>query len=687
MAHELRDSLGPLWEAPSHEPPPLPTGADDRFDIRAYRAGAGDAEVAVPVRASTSDAGRPAVEHLLEAEQEKNPEAVTEVELDLRETVRRLRTYLGPNGWMVATGVTLLVIAALVGLLQPMAARFILNRLSHGDSLTYSIIGLVVLVIVAALSLGFGSYLMLRSAETIIATGRKRLSERIIMLTMASVRRQAPGDLMSRVTSDTSMLRSIAIQSVTQAVIGSVTLVGALIAMATVDLFLLAVVVAVVVTLAATMSYVMPRVKAAASESQKHVGELGSELERALDGFVLVKASGSEQAEFERVEGATEAARDAGTRLARWTALAASGSGVSTNVAFLVVLAVGGTRVQSGELSTTDLVAFLLYVFYLTAPTLQLINASTAFQSGRAALGRIAAVEELPIEEEVEEDVAPDPHAWQEPASVRFDRVHFTYPGKASPAVEDLDLEIPAGGLTALVGPSGAGKSTIFSLLERFYLPQSGRVLLAGEDLTSWALADLRAAIAYVQQDTPVLAGSLRENLTYAAPDATDQEIAEALRTCRLEQMLERLGGDLDSPLTNHGGSISGGERQRVAVARALLRRPQLLLLDEVTSQLDASNESALRDAVLEVAKHTTVIVSAHRLSTVRKADRILVIEDARLRDVGSHEELLKRDASTAGSPRCRTAARPASTRPCRRRSPRRGWSRRACGRRGAGGS
>jgi ABC-type multidrug transport system fused ATPase/permease subunit len=568
-------------------------------------------------------------------------------DLSLRATLRELVPYLRPNGAGVAAGCALLVASAAIGLLQPLAAQKVLETLARGDSLLWPLLVLSGLVVLAAIALGLGSYLLLRSAESIVLAGRRGLVRRLLGLTMAAMRRQAPGDLLARVTADTTLLRQIAIQAVSQALLGGVMLVGALILMAIVDLVLFATVIGVVLLLGFTVGVVMPRIRHAAKDAQASVGEMGAELERVLGAFTTVKASGAEHQELVRVGEAAARARDQGTRLARWSAVAGTSAGLCMQVAFLVVLGVGGARVDSGAISVATLVAFLLYVLYVAQPVMQLVNASTYFQAGRAALGRIAELQALDIEDvDVELPLPPQarPATPPPPAALRFEDVGFTYPGRSQPALSDLDLEVPAGRLTAVVGPSGAGKSTLLSLVERFHEPDRGRILLDDHDLRAWPLRELRGLIAYVEQDAPVMAGTLRANLAYATPGATDAELLEVLEACRLEPLLERLGGDLGAEILHRGSSVSGGERQRIAIARALLRRPRLLLLDEATSQLDAANEAALRDVIAELADRTTVLVVAHRLSTVRAADRIAVLQDGRLRAVGNHDALVVAD-------------------------------------------
>ena len=217
----------------------------------------------------------------------------------------------------------------------------------------------------------------------------------------------------------------------------------------------------------------------------------------------------------------------------------------------------------------------------------------------------------------------------------------FRYDGERAPALTDVAFTLREGSRNALVGPSGAGKSTLIALLERFYSPTSGRIELAGVDLRRWPRAQLRQAVAAVEQEAGALAGTLRENLLLAEPEADDGELLAVLDTVRLRPLLERCPRGLDTQVGDAGVLISGGERQRLAIARALLRAPRLLLLDEPTAHLDARNEAALRDTLDDLAGRCTLPVVAHRLSTVVRADAILVLDEGRLVDVGRHEQLL----------------------------------------------
>ncbi|MFJ8942020.1 ABC transporter ATP-binding protein [Streptomyces sp. NPDC102395] len=569
-----------------------------------------------------------------------------ETSLSARETVKALCAYVRPHRGAVALGLLCALVGAAGGLLQPLATKALVDRLTTGGTIAGILIALTALVVLGTAVEAFGAYVLERTAESVVLAARRTLVARLLRLRLAEWERIPPGDLMSRVTSDTTLLRAVSTQAVVSAATGAVTFMAAIVMMAFLDLVLLGVTLGVVVLVGGAVMLVMPRIARATERAQEAVGEISVALERVFGAFRTVKASGAEERENARVEAAARRAWRHGVKSAKWEAVAGSGDELAVQLAFLAVLAVGGARVASGEIPVSTLIAFLLYLFYLIEPVSKLIDAVTSYQEGAAAICRIAHVERLPTEPTARQrnGLPRQGPSVPEPASVRFEDVSFRYrPGQ--PYVHrQVSFEVPRTGVTAFVGPSGAGKSTVFALIERFHEVTGGRVLVDGKDVRDWPLSELRSAIGYVEQDAPVLAGTLRENLVFAAPGASDDDIRDVLARTKLDTLVERLPHGLDTPVGHRGSKLSGGERQRVAIARALLRKPRLLLLDEATSQLDAVNELALRDVITEVARATTVLVVAHRLSTVTGADRIVVVDAGQVRAAGTHEELVTQD-------------------------------------------
>ncbi|MDW8805072.1 ABC transporter ATP-binding protein [Streptomyces scabiei] len=569
-----------------------------------------------------------------------------ETSLSARETVRALYTYVRPHRWAVALGLLCALVGAAGGLLQPLATKALVDRLASGGTVAGILIALTVLVVLGTAVEAFGAYVLERTAESVVLAARRTVVGRLLRLRIAEWERIPPGDLMSRVTSDTTLLRAVSTQAVVSAATGAVAFVAAVVMMAFLDVVLLGVTLGVVVLVGGATMLVMPRIARATERSQEAVGEISVALERAFGAFRTVKASGAEARETARVDAAARRAWRHGVKSAKWEAVAGSADELAVQLAFLAVLAVGGARVASGEIPVSTLIAFLLYLFYLIEPVSRLVEAVSSYQEGAAAISRITQVEHLATEPADREPVSlPRQGAASGPASVRFEDVSFRYRPGLPHVHQQVSFEVPGSGMTAFVGPSGAGKSTVFALIERFHEAAGGRILVDGKDVQDWCLAELRSAIGYVEQDAPVLAGTLRENLVFAAPGATDDDIREVLARTKLDGLAERLPHGLDTPVGHRGSKLSGGERQRIAIARALLRRPRLLLLDEATSQLDAVNELALRDVITEVARETTVLVVAHRLSTVTGADRIVVMDAGRVRVVGTHKELVTEDA------------------------------------------
>jgi ABC-type multidrug transport system fused ATPase/permease subunit len=562
-----------------------------------------------------------------------------------RSAWRLLLEHVTPYRWTILGGGLLGFLGGLASLAQPMVAKLAVDTIGQHRSLAGPVALLAAVTVGGALLSTAGIYLLGRTAESVVLTARERLISRLLRLRVSALDRLKPGELLSRVTSDTTLLRSVSTYGLVHTVNATFLLAGSIALMARLDAVLLLVTVAVLAVNAVAVLVVVPRIRRATERSQAAVGRMGAVLERALGGFRTIKAHGAEEEEIATVTGAARQAWRRGVEVAGWTALMDASAGLAVQVSFLAVLGVGGARVASGALPVSSLVAFLLYLFLLTDPVTSLINGATQLQAGLAAVVRLQELERLPVEPvATRRSTRP---AWSPgPASVAFTEVWFRYryPPDGPWAHRGVTFELPPGGTTAIVGPSGSGKSTVFALLERYYEPESGSIAIDGGDIRTWSLPGLRAAIGYVEQDAPILAGTLRDNLRLASSDATDDDFHAALTLTRLQGLLDRLPHGLDTPIGHRGTTLSGGERQRIAIARAVLRRPRVLLLDEATSQLDAVNELAIRALIEAVAPTTTVVVIAHRLSTVTSADRILVMEAGRVRAIGSHAELAGTD-------------------------------------------
>ncbi|MFZ4190994.1 ABC transporter ATP-binding protein [Streptomyces pseudogriseolus] len=555
---------------------------------------------------------------------------------------RLLLSYVRPHRWALLGGALLSLATGATGLALPLVARELIDDLAHDRAVTGALLLMSALVIGNTALGAVGSYVLRRAAESVVLGARRTLSSYLLRLRIAAVDRTEPGDLMARVTSDTTLLREVTTDSLIGLGTGGLTLVATVALMGYVEPVLLTVTLGVLALAGTLLGVVVPRIRRASKQAQDAVGVMGASLERVLGALRTVKASGAEPREERALHDAARESWRMSVRAAKWSAAAGNTAGLAMQLAFITVLAVGGARVATGAVDIGTLVAFLLFVFYLMSPISQVVGAVTQYQAGSAALARIQEALRLPAEPAAPPAALPSPGA--APAAVTFTDVRFRYADDLPYVHHGVTFTVPAQGLTAFVGPSGAGKTTVFSLIERFYDPESGVITVDGRDLAHWDLPELRAAIGYVEQDAPVLSGSLRDNLLLGNPEADEGTLTRVLKTTRLDGLVARLPDGLDTLVGHRGTKLSGGERQRVAIARALLRRPRLLLLDEATSQLDAVNEAALRDTVADVARTTTVLVVAHRLSTVTAADRIVVMDAGRVRAVGTHRELVAAD-------------------------------------------
>ena len=521
-------------------------------------------------------------------------------------------------------------------LLQPLLTRTVLNGVGHFDVWGYVWLLVGVLLVVAVLD-GGRDYLLARTAEGMVLSARQKLAGHLLRLPITEYDQRRTGDLLSRVGADTTLLRAVVTSGLFETATGAVMVVGAAIGMILIDPLLFGI---TVVGMAAGLGVAIlftRRVRPASEQAQARIGEMTAAVERAISAARTIRASNAQERESVSVGVSAREAYAAGLRMARLQALVGPAAMTAVQAAFLLVVGVGGARVASGSIRLGDLVAFVLFLFFLVMPLAQALHAYTQLQTGLGALQRIEEMLELPREDA--DDVVDPAPAVVSPAAVELDRVTFAYPGGA-PVLREVSFTVPYGTRTALVGPSGAGKSTVLALVERFYEVGSGAVRVGGVDIRDQSRVALRAQLGYVEQEAPVLAGTIRDNLRLTVPDATEAQMLAVLDTVNLTDIVGRTSLGLDAQVGEGGVLLSGGERQRLAIARTLLAAPPILLLDEPTSNLDARNEAALRLAIDAVSADRTLLIIAHRLSTVVDADQIVVLENGRVVAVGRHDEL-----------------------------------------------
>jgi ABC-type multidrug transport system fused ATPase/permease subunit len=552
-----------------------------------------------------------------------------------------LLPYLREHRGTLAIVAVLSLISAGAALVQPVLVRTVLDGIQASRPVAGAVALLVGLLLVGAALGGVRDYLLQRTAEGLVLTTRRRLARHLLRLPIAEYDRRRTGDLLSRVGADTTLLRAVVTSGLFEVVTGAVMVVGATIAMLVLDPLLFGVAVlglGLGLSVAVTVSR---RVRGLSEQAQARLGEMTSAVERAISAARTIRASRAEEREAESVGRSAGDAYAAGMRVARLQALVEPASTAAIQGAFLFVLGVGGARVAAGAISVGDLVAFILFLFFLVMPLGQALHAYTQLQTGLGALQRIEEILDLPSESAGDRAVAALPE--RDPPAVAFEAVTFAYPG-GEPVLRDVSFAVPRGSRIALVGPSGAGKSTVLALVERFYEVTAGTIRIDGADIRGLPREALRRRLGYVEQEAPVLAGTLRDNLLLTAPDADDVRLRVALDEVNLGGLTVRTPDGLDVQVGEGGVLLSGGERQRLAIARTLLTNAPILLLDEPTSNLDARNEAALRQAIAAAAFERTLIVVAHRLSTVVDSDQIVVLDEGRVVAVGPHDELL--DAS-----------------------------------------
>jgi ATP-binding cassette subfamily B protein len=560
-------------------------------------------------------------------------------------SLRRLLGFTRPYAWQLAAALVALAVAAASVLAFGQVIRTLVDSgLSGGSTqaLDEALVLFLTVVLVTGLAVGVRSYLLNWIGERVVADIRKRVFDRVLSLDVGFFETTRVGEVISRLTSDTALLQVVVGSTLAMALRTGLLMIGGILMLAVTSPALTGLVLLGVPFVVLPAWLLGHRVRRLSRESQDRIADVGAYVDEVIHAIRTVQACCHEPIDRARYAHQVETAFQAAARRSMTSALLASVSTLLTFGAIGVVLWVGGRQVLSGAISGGELSAFLFYAVVVAGSVGSLSELLGQLLRGAGASERL--MELLQTEPSIRAPAAPASLPVPARGRVELESVRFIYPARPdTPALDDLSLTIEPGERVALVGPSGAGKSTLFQLLLRFYDPVSGSIRLDGVDLRTLAPADLRRQMSLVPQDPVIFGANAWENIRYGL-DANDDQVRRAAEAAHAAEFLDRLPQGFDTFLGERGVRLSGGERQRIAIARTVLRNPVILLLDEATSALDAESERLVQAALERLMEGRTSIVIAHRLATVRTADRILVIDQGRIIASGRHDQLMAQD-------------------------------------------
>ena len=542
-----------------------------------------------------------------------------------------------PSYGFLAIAIALSVISTLVGLVIPWFTKSLVDGFSLASVSRMQIVAIAGAFIAQTIAGGVSIYLLNYVGQKMVAALRERLWRKFLVLPVAYYNDTRTGESVSRMTNDTGVIKTLVSEHIASLFTGVISIVGSI----SVLLYLnwkMTLVLFTVLPLSALILVPLGRQMYKISKGmQDETASFTATLSGVLSEIRLVKSSGAERKEYEAGKSGIMKLLSLGIREGKINAMISPLVSFVLMMLLVVIIGYGGMQVSTGVLTAGELVAFILYLINIVMPLTQLTTFFTQIQKAKGASERI--IETLAAEEEKYEG---EENFEGTDTAISVEGVSFGYK-TGDNVLNNVSFKMLPGGVTAIVGPSGGGKTTLFSLLERFYVPVSGVIKFGDQPVSAYSLTSWRRQIGYVSQESPLLAGTIAENLAYGLErEVSKDEMSNAARMAYADGFIEELPDGYNTDVGERGVKLSGGQRQRIAIARALLRNPSILMLDEATSSLDSQSEAVVQKALSNLMKGRTTIVIAHRLSTVVNADQIIFMEKGRITGMGRHEELLQ---------------------------------------------
>ena len=550
--------------------------------------------------------------------------------------------FLRPHRMMMVASLLALVLTASVSLVLPLAVRRVVDTFSSENGVLLDQYFAAAMAVAALLALGTAVRyaLVTRLGERVVTDIRKAVFARVIKMSPQFYENIMTGEVLSRITTDTTLVLSVIGSSVSVALRNVLIFAGGLVLMMLTSAKLTGLVLLIVPAVVVPIMTLGRKLRRLSRENQDWIAQSSGTASESLGAVQTVQAFTHEKITISQFDDVSEKSLVAANTRINTRAL------MTAIVIFLVfsgvvgVLWIGARDVRLGTMSVGELVQFVIYSIMVAGSVAALSEIWGELQRAAGATERL--VELLNVEDAVQDPSQPISMSTRAKGAIEFQNVSFNYPARPDiPALDGLSLSINPGETVAFVGPSGAGKSTVIQMILRFYDPTSGRITLDGQDLQNMARDAFRGQIALVPQDPVIFAASAMENIRFGRPDATDDQVRNAARAAAADEFIMRLPEGYDSYLGERGVMLSGGQRQRIAIARAILRDAPVLLLDEATSALDAESERLVQEAVDRLSADRTTLIVAHRLATVKKADRIIVMDQGKIVGVGTHNDLV----------------------------------------------